>query len=111
MAYNLLKKHGEEGLRTLWGSNFETNWISYKMDDIQNGIFHGNGVDHTATMRAYAEKMLNETEHPERQGCVAVTEELAEILDELMHREVFENVEEAFVKLCYYYKHLGPVSQ
>lgn len=111
VAYNLLKKHGEEGLRTLWGSNFEANWTAYKMEDIENGIFHGDGVDQTATVRAYAEKMLNETEHPERQGCVAVTEELALILDELMHRQVFENVEEAFVKLCYYYKHLGPVSQ
>ena len=111
VAYNLWKRYGEEGLREYWGKSFEENWIAYQMDDVINGIFHGKGEDRTDVVRQYVEKMLDEAEHPERQGCVAVTEELAEILDMLIHVQVFENVENGFTKFCYYYKHLGPAAE
>ena len=34
---------------------------------------------------------------------------LAEALQVLMHTHVFENVKDAWIKFCYYYKHIGPV--
>ena len=45
--------------------------------------------------------------HPELQGCVAVNEELAEILQLLMDKFTFNGVQDSWVKLCYYYETLG----
>ena len=39
---------------------------------------------------------------------VVVTEELAEILQMLMDKYTFENVDHSWTKLCYYYDYLGP---
>ena len=87
---------------------FQYFWDYYQMDDVQAGIFHGKNVDYTAIMREYALQMENDPENnPERQGCVAVTEELAEILDTLIAREVFENVHNGWLKFCFYYDLLG----
>ena len=87
---------------------FNYFWEYYQMDDIQNGIYHGNNVDYTATVSAYVALMENDAVYnPERQGCVAVTEELAQILDTLVAREVFENVQNGWLKFCYYYQLLG----
>ena len=44
----------------------------------------------------------------ERQGCVPVTEELAEILQLLMDKYTFQDVDHSWTKLCYYYDHVGP---
>lgn len=82
-------------------------WNYYQMDDVQAGIFHGTVKDYTADMLKYVEKMENDMANPERQGCVAVTRELAMILDALIAREVFEDVENGWLKFCYYYKLLG----
>ena len=40
-------------------------------------------------------------------GCVVVTKELAEILQKLMDKYTFENVDNSWIKLCYYYDHMG----
>ena len=63
--------------------------------------------DYTALIEKYIDLMLNETDYPERQGCVAVTEELAEALQLLMDKFTFEGVEHSWTKLCYYYNYLG----
>ena len=77
------------------------------MDDIQNGIYHGMLVDYTDAILSYVEKMENDMAHPERQGCVAATRELAMILDTLIAREVFEDVKDGWLKFCYFYDLLG----
>ena len=118
---------GKEALKAYWDSAFDSIvpaadagvtdvsewrfnyfWDYYKMDDVSQDIFHGNLVDYTDAILSYVEKMENDTEnHPERQGCVAATRELAEILDTLIAREVFEDVKDGWLKFCYYYDLLG----
>ncbi len=79
------------------------------LDLIKVGAFNfGEKVgDFTDDMRRYAEKMLNEPDHPERQGCVAVDAKLAEILQLAIHHHVFEDVLNGWSKFCYYYQQLG----
>ncbi len=118
---------GKDALKAYWDSEFSSIlpgenetvsdisewrfsyfWNYYKMDDVIAGIYHGNVTDYTDEMLAYVAKMENDTaNNPERQGCVAVTRELAEILDTLVAREVFEDVENGWLKFCFYYKLLG----
>ena len=118
---------GKDALKAYWDSEFSSIlpgenetisdisewrfsyfWNYYKMDDVIAGIYHGNVTDYTDEMLAYVAKMENDTaNNPERQGCVAVTRELAEILDTLIAREVFEDVENGWLKFCFYYKLLG----
>jgi hypothetical protein len=57
-------------------------------------------------MKGYLSKIA--TAPAERQGCVAVDARLAEILQLLMDKYTFENVDHSWVKLCYYYDYLGP---
>lgn len=94
-------------LRTLWGAEYEANAQTYKLEEIYAGQYHGKGTDMTELVRSYLDKMLNEADHPERQGCVAVTEELAEALQDFVSKYTFANVENAWIKVCYYYQHLG----
>ena len=79
------------------------------LDLIEIGGFNFGPVDgdYTEAMLKYTEKMLDEEDHPERQGCVAVDEELAEILQLAIHHHVFEDVHLGWSKFCYYYKQLG----
>ncbi len=95
-------------LRAKWGANFDTYWAEYKMDDIIVGKYHGNGPDYTDELKAYLEKMINDENAPmELNGCVAVDERLAEILQDIVGRYTFENVAGAWRKMCYYYRYLG----
>ena len=87
-------------------------WDYYQMDDVKAGIYHGKVANYTETIEKYVAMMEdNGTTNPERQGCVAVTEELAEILLALVDKEVFENVEGGWLKFCYYYEILGVVAE
>lgn len=110
---NYYEKDGIAALEELWGDEFETNWELYQMDDIIEGIYHGNGPDYTEAMRAYASRLEDgtngETEdiiYPERQGCIAVDAELAVMLQALMDKFTFAGVDHSWTKLCYYYKAL-----
>lgn len=95
-------------LKTLdkWNDDFDYWWDYYKMDDIKKGIYHGTAKDYTDVIAGYIENMLDEYDHVERQGCVAVNAELASILQILMDLHTFEGVENSWVKLCYYYQPL-----
>jgi hypothetical protein len=123
---DMLETEGKEALMEYWDSEFSTIvppadyvgdvsewryeyfWNYYQMDDVQAGIYHGKLVDNTAAILAYVDKMENDPENnPERQGCVAVTRELAEILNTLIDREVFEDVKDGWLKFCYFYDLLG----
>ena len=106
-----LEKYGDDyetELRKLWGEDYDELYELYQVDDVLDGIYHGapGAKDYTAEMRAYLE-LVEGDEHPEREGCVAVDEELAAILQTLMDKFTFEGVENSWLKLCYYYDHLA----
>ncbi len=89
-------------------ANIEKLWKkTYQMDDVAKGKYHGIGKDETETIKKYIAAMENDLAHVERQGCVAVTKELSEILSQLYTKYIFEDVENDFLKFCFYYKHLG----
>ena len=93
----------DEWLHIYFGDEYDEKWEFYQMDDVKNGIYHGQAKDYTADMLAYVAILLDEVDHPERQGCIAVDAELAMMLQLLMDRETFEGVENSWVKLAYYY--------
>ena len=96
----------KEYLEGLWGEDFDANADLYQIDDIFNGRYHGDGPDLTEEIRAYAAQI--DKSGSERDGCVAVDERLAEILQMLMDKYTFEDVDNSWLKICYYYDYLGP---
>lgn len=108
---------GIAGLQTLWGEDFDAKWAEYQLDDIIDGKFHNN---YTEIMREIYNENVNfddihydeegnlvVPENPEIQGCVKVDKTLAQILQKLMDKYSFANVENSWTKLCYYYAYLG----
>ncbi len=95
-----------EYLKKLWGEDYESNAELYQLDDIFAGRYHGAGEDLTDDIKAYLSKM--DKSGSERDGCVVVDERLAEILQHLMDKYTFEDVENSWLKVCYYYDYLGP---
>ena len=73
--------------------------------DVLDGMYHGAGKDYTGIMEGYANQVYKSGE---LQGCVPVTEELGQILQLLMDKYTFKNVDHSWTKLCYYYDYLGP---
>ena len=92
-------------LRELWGEDYDTYAEAYQLQDVYAGRYHGTGKDYTAEMQTYLSKMISGS--GATGGCVPVTERLAELLQMLMDKYTFENVEDSWIKLCYYYDHLG----
>ncbi len=93
-------------LKELWGDEYDGNAANYQLEDIYNGIYHGTGKDYTKQIKKYLKKM--DTSNTERKGCVVMTKELAEILQLVMDKFTFEEVENSWTKLCFYYDYLGP---
>ncbi|MBE6674146.1 MAG: TlpA family protein disulfide reductase [Ruminococcaceae bacterium] len=113
---NYYDKDGVDALEKLWGEDFEANWEYYQMDDIIDGKYHGNGPDYTEAMKKYIAMLDNgtggtgsEVIYPERQGCVPVDAELAAMLQAIMDKFTFPNVEHSWTKLCYYYNSLDVI--
>ncbi len=79
----------------------------YKMDDVAKGIYHGEGKNMTEAINKYIALMDKGDTAVERQGCVAVTEELAGILSQLFSKYVFDDVQHDWLKFCYYYDQMG----
>ena len=94
-------------LKALWGAEYDAYAAQYKLEDVYEGIYHGKGEDLTEEIRTYLDDIIT-TGAAERHGCVPVTERLAEILQLLMEKYTFENVDCSWPKLCYYYQHFGP---
>ena len=101
------KEATKDYLKSQWGDDYEANYKEYKVDDVFDGIYHGKGKDYTEAIKAYLPKMINDGQ-PEREGCVLVDQQLAEILQMLMDKFTFSDVKNSWLKLCYYYDHLGP---
>ena len=99
-------KYTDEELKKMWGEDFAANYEFFKIAEVRAGITHGNGVDMTAKITEYCSSMITEGDM-ELRGCVAVNAELAEILQMLMDKYTFGNVENSWVKLCYYYEYIG----
>lgn len=95
-----------EYLKTQWGEDFETYYDMYKVDEVFRGVYHGKGKDCTEIVKKY-EKQIIKSGAAELRGCVLVTEELAQILQQLMDKYTFEGVETSWRKMCYYYDQLG----
>ena len=57
-------------------------------------------------MKTYLDDVI--TSGVELKGCVPVTERLAELLQLLLDKYTFENVDNSWTKICYYYQTLGP---
>lgn len=94
-------------LKELWGEDYDAYAQEYQLKDVYAGKYHGKGQDYTEAIRAYCNKIETSGE---RAGCVVVTKELAEILQMVMDKYTFENVDHAWIKLCYYYDYLGPAN-
>lgn len=94
-------------LRELWGEDYDSYAESYQLEDVYEGRYHGKGEDLTEEIRTYLDDVIT-TGSEERRGCVVVTERLAEILQLVMDKYTFANVDHSWTKLCYYYDHLGP---
>ena len=102
-----------EYLRTEWGEDYDEYYYDiYLVDEVLAGTYHGKGQDYTNTMESYLAKkitvgyneILGETikEGDVRIGCVIVDQQLASILQLLMDKYSFANVENSWTKLCYY---------
>ncbi len=92
-------------LKEYWGSDYDAYAQEYQLEDVLAGKLHGKGQDLTAQAQAFISKM--ETAPVERQGCVEVTVELAQLLQKLMDKYTFADVDHSWTKLCYYYEYLG----
>ena len=93
-------------LKEQWGEDFDANYKTYQVEDVYAGKYHGKGEDKTAQISKYLSKMIKDG-HKEREGCVVVDKELAELLQMLMDKYTFEDVDQSWLKLCYYYDYLG----
>ncbi len=93
-------------LREMWGADYDAYAEIYQLEDVYEGKYHGKGEDLTEEIRSYVDKM--EKGPKEREGCVKVDKRLAEILQMAMDKFTFENVENSWLKMCYYYETFGP---
>lgn len=96
-----------EQLKLEWGELYDQYYVDYKVDEVVKGIYHGTGDDYSAAIKEYAAKAVDDPEHPERSGCVAVDAKLAEILQALMDKYTFNDVDHSWTKVCYYYQYIG----
>ncbi len=99
-----------EYFKAMWGADYEEYAEINQIEDVLDGKFHGIEMDYTALAEKYIALMINEDTHPdnpELHGCVAVSEELATILQAIMDKFTFAGVDHSWTKLCYYYKHIG----
>ena len=95
--------------KELWGDGYAEWSEIYKLDEVLEGNYHGDGENLTDAIKAYVAKMLPASEEsPELEGCVPVDEELGKLLQALMDKYSFNGVRNSWTKLCYYYKNLGP---
>ena len=96
----------DEYLRGYWGEEYEAYAELYQVEDVYAGIYHGDGEDMTDEIKEYLDDIIT-SGSKEKVGCVPVDEQLAQLLQLLMDKYTFENVENSWAKLCYYYDHLG----
>lgn len=94
-------------LKESWGDDYEAYVKEYQLEDIMAGRYHGSGKDYTSEIQKYVSQ-IDKSSNTERNGCVVATKELTDILQLLMDKYTFEDVDNSWTKLCYYYDYLGP---
>lgn len=94
-------------LKDTWGEDYEAYAKEYQLEDVFAGRYHGAGEDYTEAIKAFTSK-IDKSGNTERNGCVVATKELTDILQLLMDKYTFEDVDNSWTKLCYYYDYLGP---
>lgn len=97
----------KDQLKAEWGEFYDEYYESYKVDDVLAGIYHGGGEDYSEIIKEYAKLISEDPAHPERNGCVAVDAKLAEVLQALMDKYTFKDVDHSWTKVCYYYRYVG----
>ena len=97
----------KEQLKLEWGEFYEEYYQTYKVDEVLAGVYHGGGDDYSEAIAEYAKLAVDNPEHPERSGCVPVDAKLAEILQALMNKYTFDDVDNSWTKVCYYYQYIG----
>ncbi len=80
-------------------------YVKFSDDDLDKLGFK----NYTDYVTEYVNSNMITDENSELYGCVKVDETFAKVLGLLMDKYTFEGVEYSWVKLCYYYKYLGPV--
>lgn len=66
-------------------------------------------IDCTQYVNDYLEANMITDENSELYGCVKVDEKFAQVLQFFMDKYTFSGVEGSWLKLCYYYRYVGPV--
>ena len=94
-------------LHELWGADYDSYAELYQIEDVFEGKYHGKGEDLTAEISTYLSQMIT-TGGEEIKGCVPVSERLAELLQLLLDKYTFADVDDSWTKICYYYQYLGP---
>ncbi len=104
------KNAAREKLMQLWGDDYAANYELYKVEEVFNGIYHGENK--TDEINLYVEKMIDDGEAGEEDmltdGCVLVDMQLSELLQMLIDKFSFSGVEEAWKKMCYRFEYFGP---
>ncbi len=102
--YACYKTMSEADLKKMWGAEYADKLALYSNPNYKGSV--KGGVDNTADVLSYVEIMYSSenSSDSDRYGCVAVDAELADILQKLMDKYVFENVENSWVKMAYFYK-------
>lgn len=107
--YMCYDKNGEYYQVTEIGENGYTEENGYTYVKLSNEDLEELGyVNYTEYVTKYVEDNMITDENSELYGCVKVDEKFAKVLGQLMDKYTFEGVEFSWVKLCYYYKYLGP---
>lgn len=96
----------DEYLKEYWGDDYEAYYEIFQVEDVFNGIYHGNGEDLTEEIRKFESQIITSGKE-ELRGCVIVTEELAELLQKLMDKLTFAGVDYSWLKVCFYYDYMG----
>lgn len=89
------------------GEYTEENGYTYvKFTEEEMAAF--GSADCTQYVKDYIAANMNTDESSELYGTVKVDERFAKVLSMFMDKYTFEGVEESWLKLCYYFKYVGP---
>lgn len=78
-------------------------YLQYTEEEMENLA----GANMTSYVEEYIQANMITDETSELYGAVKVDEKFALVLQMFMEKYTFEGVEDSWLKLCYYYKHLG----
>jgi hypothetical protein len=84
-----------------WGDAYEENWVKYNVEEVIKPDYQ----DRSDVITKYAQQIITSGDN---QGCVPVNEELAETLQLIMNKFLFQDIEDGWIELCYYFDYFGP---